>query len=72
MTQLLEKVFAEASKLSEDEQNAVAALILEEMDAERRWDEAFAHSQDKLAQLATAALAEHRAGKTKPLNVNEL
>lgn len=72
MTQLLEKAFAEAAKLPDDEQDAFAALMLEELDAERRWDEAFARSQDKLAQLAAAALAEHRAGRTKVLNVDEL
>lgn len=72
MTRLLEKAFAEAARLSEDEQDAFAALMLEELDSERRWDEKFARSQDKLAQLAAEALAEHRAGKTKPLNVDNL
>lgn len=72
MTQLLEKAFAAAAKLPADEQDTVAALILEELDAERRWDAAFVHSQDKLAQLAAAALAEHRAGQTELLNVNKL
>ncbi|HVF09804.1 MAG TPA: hypothetical protein VNA16_03330 [Abditibacteriaceae bacterium] len=72
MTQLLEKAFAEAAKLSEDEQNSFAALMLEELASERRWDEAFAHSQQQLAQLAAAALAEHRAGRTRLLNVDEL
>ena len=72
MTQLLEKAFAEAAKLPEEEQDAFAALILEELDSERRWDESFARSQDKLAHLAAEALVEHRAGKTKLLNVDEL
>lgn len=71
MTQLLEKAFAEAAKLSEEEQNTLATLLLEELGAEQRWDEAFGRSQDQLAQMA-AAIAEHRAGKTKLLNVNEL
>jgi hypothetical protein len=70
MTQLLEKAFAEAAKLS-DGQGAIAAL-LEELASERHWDEAFAASQDQLAHLAAQALAEHRAGKTKRLNVDEL
>ena len=72
MTQLLEKAFAEAAKLPDDEQDTFAALMLEELHAEQRWDDAFARSQDVLAQMADEALAEHRAGKTKPLNVNEL
>ena len=72
MTQLLEKACAEAAKLPQDEQDAFAALMLEELDAERRWTEAFAHSQDQLAQLAAEALAEHRAGRTRLLNSDEL
>jgi hypothetical protein len=72
MTQLLEKAFAEAAKLPEDEQDAFAALMLEELNSERRWDEAFARSQDTLAQLAAAALTEHRAGRTQVLNVDDL
>ncbi|HET6387169.1 MAG TPA: hypothetical protein VFJ58_27590 [Armatimonadota bacterium] len=70
MTQLLQKAFAEASKLSEDEQNAFAALMLEELESERRWDEAFARSQDKLAHLADEALGEHRAGQTRIIRVS--
>ena len=65
MTKLLEEAFAEASKLPEQEQDALAAVILEELASERRWDQAFADSADFLAQLAEQALAEHRAGKTQ-------
>ncbi len=72
MTQLLEKAFAEAAKLSQEEQDAFANLMLEELRAEERWNESFARSQDQLAQLAAEALQEHRAGKTKLLNPDEL
>ena len=72
MTQLLEQAFAEAARLPEDEQDSFAALMLEELASERRWDEAFAHSQKQLGQLAADALAEHRAGRTKLLNADEL
>jgi hypothetical protein len=61
MTQLLERAFAEAAKLSDAGQDAIAALLLEELAMEHRWDEAFAASQDELAHLAAQALAEHRA-----------
>jgi hypothetical protein len=40
---------------------------LHDDDAERRWDESFARSQDLLAQMAEKALQEYRAGKTTPL-----
>ena len=43
-----------------------------EIKSERRWEEAFAQSQDELAKLAEEALAEHRAGKTKRLDLEAL
>jgi len=67
MTQLLEKALSEVAKLPDAEQDAVAVILLQEMASERRWSEAFANSQDLLARLAEKALAEHAAGRTKPL-----
>ncbi|MCE2402694.1 hypothetical protein J4G08_17655 [Candidatus Poribacteria bacterium] len=52
MTQLLEKVLIEVYKLPPEKQDAIATIILEELEDERRWDKAFAESQDQLAQLA--------------------
>jgi hypothetical protein len=72
MTELMEKALVEINKLTETEQNALAALILEEIESERLWTQLFAESEDLLSQLADEALAEHRAGKTKPLNLDEL
>lgn len=67
MTQLLEKALSEVAKLPASEQDAVAALVLEELASERRWSSSFAKSQDLLAELADEALTEHAAGQTKPL-----
>ncbi|HEY3874505.1 MAG TPA: hypothetical protein VGM92_03435 [Candidatus Kapabacteria bacterium] len=67
MTQLLERAVGEAQKLPERDQNALAALILEEMIVERQWDRAFAKSQSQLEQLADEALAELRQGLATPL-----
>ena len=67
MTHLLEKAFAEASRLPEREQDAIAEIVMAELASEGRWKELFEGSQDVLAELAEEALAEHRAGKTKPL-----
>src|SRR5207247_4340114 len=53
MTQLLEQALTEVKKLPEPEQDAIAALILEELADERRWRETFARSQEQLACLAT-------------------
>ncbi|MGD0016800.1 MAG: hypothetical protein ABSC38_04700 [Verrucomicrobiia bacterium] len=70
MTRLMEKAMAEASKLPEKEQDALAALLLEELACEKQWDKQFAGSQDELAKLAREATVEFRAGKTKSLDGN--
>lgn len=67
MTQLLEKAFSEVAKLPASEQDAVAALVIEELASEKRWSSSFANSQDLLARLAEEALAEYASGQTKPL-----
>lgn len=67
MTTLLERAVAEASKLTVEQQNFVAALLLREMESEKRWTEAFAKSEDVLASLADEALMEFESGKTLPL-----
>jgi hypothetical protein len=70
MTELLERAFAEASKLPEKEQNAMAALLLEELASEQRWEAAFASSSHPLSEMARAALREFQAGKTRPMHAN--
>ena len=41
--------------------------MLEEIEAERGWDERFARSEGKLADLARRAKAQHASGQTTPL-----
>ncbi len=72
MTRLLEEAFRKASELSEAEQDALAASILAELEDERRWSEAFANSQDLLAELAAEAREEFRAGLTLPLDPDRM
>ncbi len=67
MTKLLEKALEEVAKLPASEQDAVAAILLEELASEQRWVESFAKSQGQLAKLAEEAIAEYKAGRTKPL-----
>jgi hypothetical protein len=67
MTQLLEKALTEVAKLPPAEQDALAAILLDEIASEHRWTALFSQSQDLLAKMAEDALAEHRAGKTRPL-----
>jgi hypothetical protein len=53
MTKLLEQALGEVQKLPDVAQDAIAAIILEEIADERRWDEAFARSQAQLGRLAS-------------------
>jgi hypothetical protein len=67
MTKLLETALEQVAKLPASEQDAMAAIVLEELASEQRWADSLAKSQDKLAKLAEEALAEYKAGRTKPL-----
>ncbi|MDQ3013696.1 MAG: hypothetical protein M3X11_23695 [Acidobacteriota bacterium] len=58
MTELLEKAFSQASRLPLEQQNAVATLLLKEMESEQKWAESFARSQDMLSRMADEALME--------------
>jgi hypothetical protein len=55
MTKVLEKAFDEASKLTENEQDALGEWLLGEIQSEREWDHAFARSQDRA--MASRAVA---------------
>ena len=72
MTQLLEKALTEVYKLPPEKQDAIAAIILEELEDEQRWDKAFAESQDKLVQLAREVRADIKAGRIKKIGIDEL
>lgn len=68
MTERLEQAIAQLKTLPTDKQDAIAILILEELEDDQRWDESFARSPDLLAKLATEAMAEYQAGKTQELD----
>jgi hypothetical protein len=72
MTELLEKAISRLKTLSASEQDAIAAMILEELEDEARWDITFAKTQDALAKLASEAMVEYRAGKTQELDPETL
>lgn len=72
MTKLLNQAFQEASKLPDMQQNIIARWLLDELLVEKKWDSLFGESEDFLANLADEALRDHHAGKTKPLNLDEL
>jgi hypothetical protein len=58
MTELLQQVIAQIEQLPPDKQDAIATLILEELEEDQRWDDSFARSPDLLAKLAAEAMVE--------------
>lgn len=72
MSQLLEDAVAQARKLPDAEQDAIAAIILEEIEDDRRWEEALARSPEKLAGLASRAEEQVRAGRCRAAGFDEL
>jgi hypothetical protein len=72
MNGLLERAFAEASKLPTREQEALATWILAELASEQRWAELLSESEGELAMSADEALIEHRAGRTQDLDPDKL
>ncbi|NCQ76009.1 MAG: hypothetical protein GPI98_21095 [Microcystis aeruginosa W13-13] len=72
MSKRLEQAIAQLKTLSTDQQDAIASLILAELEEEQRWDDSFARSPNLLAKLAAEAMAEHRSGKTQELDPETL
>ena len=73
MSKLLERAIEEARKLPEEDQEALAYLMLEEIDSERRWDELFSQPvSPALERMMDEALEDHRAGRTEPLDPDKL
>ena len=72
MTELLQKAFNEASKLPPQEQDALATVLLGEIEGEHHWDATLAGAQEDLADMADAALTEHRTRKTQALDLETL
>ena len=72
MNTRLEEAFAQAAQLPPDEQETLAALLLDEIASERLWDQAFAQSQNQIAKLADEALTEFQEGRTVLLDDEQL
>jgi hypothetical protein len=70
LTRRFEEAIAKAAALPPQEQDALAALLLAEIEDERRWDELLSDSRTPglLERLAAEALAEDEAGSTEPLD----
>ena len=67
MSEMLNMAVEQVKRPPADQQNAIAAIILEEIADERRWHTAFARSYDALERLAAEAEEEDRKGLTQAL-----
>ncbi len=72
MTELLKQAIQKIENLSDEDQNAIATIILEELEDELKWEQSFANSHDLLAELAAEAMAEYKAGETQVLDPETL
>jgi len=68
MTQALSAAVATAAQLPEKEQDALAAILLEEMESEVRWNADFADSQNLLERMANEAIQDLEADRVQPLD----
>jgi hypothetical protein len=66
MTQALSDAVASAAQLPEEEQNALAAILLEEMASEEHWNALFSDSQNLLERLANEAIQEKERDTVQP------
>ncbi len=72
MTKLLEQAVKKAKNLPDSEQDAIASIILEELEDEAKWEKRFSDSKSSLARLASEAMEEGRRGETKELDPDSL
>jgi hypothetical protein len=72
MTQLLQQAIAAIQQLPDDKQDAMASLILDEIASDKRWDEAFARTEDKLAKMAEKVRSDIAQGRTVAKGFDEL
>jgi hypothetical protein len=72
MTHLLEKVFTMVKELPDDEQDAIASIILDEILEDQKWNEKFAETQSELEKLADRARVAIRAGQVRKMGFDEL
>jgi hypothetical protein len=68
----LQRAFGEASKLSTQEQDTLATIVLEEIEDDARWEASFARSQKQLSRLADKVRQDIRDNKVSAAGIDEL
>ncbi|WP_133111552.1 hypothetical protein [Candidatus Scalindua japonica] len=61
-------IYKRASKLPESSQDAIAAIVLEKLKDEKRWEVSFSNSQESLSELAPGVRKEIEEEKTLPFD----
>ncbi len=72
MTKLLERAISEAKKLPSKDQDALASILLEEMEDDATWEQKFASTQDQLSRLAGKVRADIQKGRVTEMGIDEL
>jgi hypothetical protein len=74
MSKLIEQAIRRIHQLPEQDQEAIASIILQEIESERRWDELLARpeSAELLSQMADRALDAVRVGRSRKLDLGDL
>jgi len=68
MTTLLQQAVAEAEKLPQADQDAIASRLLAEIEDERQWHARFsATTQDQWDRMAAKVREDIAAGRTEPV-----
>ncbi len=72
MTQLLKEAIDQLYQLPEPQQDAMASLILQELEDEQLWNAQFAASQEQLTRLAVKVRSDIQAGRVRKMGWDEL
>jgi hypothetical protein len=72
MTRLLQRAFDKVGQLPAQDQDAIAAMILEELGDEESWEDAFSRSQALLGKMAAEVREDIRAGRVQSKGIDEL
>ena len=72
MTRSLEQAFEAASQLSSDEQDLLAARMLQEIAWEKKWESALTDDPEKLRSLLKEARQDIKTGRVQELRVDDI
>ena len=72
MTKTLQQVIERLSQVPEDRQDALAALVLHELDEDERWARSTSENLQKLQGLVDVVLEADRRGQCELLDPDQL